>query len=85
MMKMMDLIKKAGQPFCILLYVVSIIMAFRKKLVPLIILFTMHLSEFVIIGKKVGEEHGLSKLSALTHCLAFGFTWWLPLKKSDDE
>ncbi|MCQ2485686.1 MAG: hypothetical protein MJ168_10195 [Clostridia bacterium] len=78
---MMKLIKTIGQPFCIILYIVSIIMAFRKKLIPLISLFSMHLTEFFIIGKKTGKENGLSTKSSLLHCLAFGFTWWLPLRK----
>lgn len=78
---LMKLVKNIGQPFCIILYAVSMYFAVKKKFIPLISLFSMHLSEFFIIGRKVGEEHGLSKISALAHCLAFGFTWWLPLKK----
>lgn len=81
---LMKLVKFIGQPLCIILYIVSVYFAFKKKLVPLIALFTMHLSEFFIIGRKVGEEHGFSRISALLHCLAFGFTWWLPIKKEND-
>ena len=82
---LMKLIKNIGQPFCIILYIVSIYFAFKKKFVPLIGLFTMHLSEFFIIGRKVGESRGLSRISSLIHCLAFGFTWWLPLKNSNND
>ena len=80
----MKLIRIIGQPFCILLYAVSAVMAFKKKFLPLISLFAMHLSEFFIIGKKTGEENGYTGLQSLVRCLAFGFTWWLPLRKSDD-
>ena len=78
---LMKLVKYIGQPFCIVLYIVSAIMAVKKKFVPLIGLFTMHLSEYFIVGRKTGEDNGMSRISALLHCLAFGITWWLPLKK----
>lgn len=81
---MMKLVKLIGQPFCILLYVIGAIMAFNKKLIPLIVLFCMHLSEYFIIGKRTGEEYGYTKLQALARCLLFGFTWWLPVRKSDE-
>ena len=77
---MMKLVKIIGQPFCIVLYAVSVYFAFRKEPLPLIILFLMHLSEYFIIGRKTGEENGLSKAEAAVKCLSFGFTWWLPLK-----
>ncbi len=62
---LMKLVKFIGQPLCIILYIASVYFAFKKKLVPLIALFTMHLSEFFIIGRKVGEEHGFSRISDL--------------------
>ena len=34
--------------------------------------------EFILLDAK---ENGLSKIEGLAKCLAFGFTWWLPLKK----
>lgn len=77
----MKLVKYIGQPFCIVLYIVSGVMAVKKRFAPLIGLFTMHLSEYFIVGRKTGEDNGMSRISALFHCLAFGFTWWLPLKK----
>ena len=81
----MKLIKNIGQPFCILLYIISIIFAIKKKFLPLISLFTMHLCEFFIIGKKTGRKNNMSTASSLLHCLAFGFTWWLPLKKQNEQ
>lgn len=80
---MMKLVRFIGQPFCILLYAVSAYYAFKKKPLPLIILFAMHLSEYFIIGRKTGKEKGLSPVNALVKCLSFGFTWWLPLRKDD--
>lgn len=77
----MKIIKYAGQPFCIILYAVSAYFAFKKKPLPLIILFLMHLSEYFIIGRKTGREKMLSPAESLAKCLLFGFTWWLPLKK----
>ncbi len=80
---MMKLIKIIGQPFCILLYALSAYFAVKKKPLPLIILFAMHLSEYFIIGRKTGKEKGVSPAKALINCLSFGFTWWLPLRKDD--
>ena len=31
--------------------------------------------------RKCAEENGLSVPEGLAQCLAFGFTWWLPLRK----
>lgn len=80
---MMKLVKYIGQPFCIILYAFSVYFAFKKKPMPLIILFAMHLSEYFIIGRKTGKENNLSTANALIKCLSFGFTWWLPLRKKD--
>ena len=48
---------------------------------PLLILFAMHLTEYLTIGRKVAAEKGLSVPTGLAQCLSFGFTWWLPLKQ----
>ena len=80
--KLMKLVKIIGQPLCIALYAVSGYFAFKKKFIPLISLFTMHLAEYFIIGRKTGKENEMSASSALLHCLSFGFTWWLPLRKN---
>ena len=77
---MMKLIKIIGQPLCVILYIGGIISAFNKKPVPLIALFSLHLTEYFVIGKKTGKENGVSPVKTLIKCLSFGFTWWLPLK-----
>ena len=48
----------------------------------LLILFLMHATEYATVGRKVAAENGLSVPEGLAQCLAFGFTWWLPIKKS---
>lgn len=81
----MKLVKYIGQPFCIFLYIVSLVCAFKKKPLPLIILFLMHLSEYFIIGKKTGKENNISPIKALISCLSFGFTWWLPIRNKSSR
>ena len=49
----------------------------------LLILFGLHTMAFFTEGRKVGKAHGLGLAESLAQCLAFGFTWWLPLKKSE--
>ena len=72
----MKLIKYIGQPFCILLYIGSIVLTVKKKQAAgLIGLMLMHISEYFIIGRKV--EQGIK---GFFKCLAFGFTLWLPEK-----
>ena len=76
-----ELTKKIGKPVCVALYAAFAAMAAKKKPVPLILLFLMHATEYAVIGRKVAEENGLSISEGLAQCLAFGFTWWLPLRK----
>lgn len=76
----MKYLKIIGQPFCILLYIISAIFAFKKKPIWLALLFGSHLTEYFVIGKKVGKESNMSKLSAFLHCIAYGLTWWIPIK-----
>ena len=78
----LDLTKKFGKPICVLLYGVFGWLAGKKKPLPLLILLGMHLSEYFLVGRKVAEEAGLEKSEGFFQCLAFGFTWWLPIKKS---
>lgn len=78
----MKLVKYIGQPFCVFLYIISAYFAFKKKPLPLIVLFLMHLSEYFIIGRKTGKENNIPSVKALVSCLSFGFTWWLPIRKS---
>ena len=73
--------KQFGKPICVVLYAVFAAMAAKKKPLPLIILFLLHTMEYFTEGRQVAEENGLSFVEGLAKCLAFGFTWWLPLKK----
>ena len=77
----LEITKKFGKPVCVALYAAFAALAAKKKPVPLIVLFLMHATEYAVIGRKVAEENGLSVPEGLAQCLAFGFTWWLPLRK----
>ena len=72
--------KLIGKPVCIVLYAVFAALAAKKKYVPLILLAALHATEYVAIGRKVAKDNNMSVLSGLANCLAFGFTWWLPVK-----
>ena len=74
--------KQFGKPVCVALYALFAALAVKKKPLPLLILFLLHTVEFFHVGRKVAAENGLSVPEGLAQCLAFGFTWWLPLKKS---
>ncbi|MBQ3802119.1 MAG: hypothetical protein II845_00240 [Oscillospiraceae bacterium] len=74
--------KQFGKPICVGLYAWFAALAAKKKPLPLLILFLMHATEYATIGRKVAAENGLSVPEGLAQCLAFGFTWWLPIKKS---
>lgn len=41
----------------------------------------MHGTEYALVGRKVAEANGISRMEALAQCLSFGFTWWLPIQK----
>ena len=77
--------KAIGKPVCVVLYGAFAALAAKKKPLPLLILFAMHLTEYLVIGRKVAAEKGLSVPTGLAQCLSFGFTWWLPLKKGAEE
>ena len=72
-----------GKPVCVLLYVVFAALAVRKKPVPLLVLLGLHAFEYVDKGRKIAAERGIGRAEALAKCLAFGFTWWLPLQKGE--
>jgi len=72
--------KDYGQFSCVLLYSAFSVLAAKKKPIPLIVLFVMHLGEYFLVGKKVAKENYVYQPVAVANCLAFGFTWWLPLK-----
>ena len=76
----LKLTKWFGKPICVVLYAVFAVLAARKKPIPLIVLFAMHLAETLTIGRKVAKEKGVGAAEWIANCLAFGFTWWLPLR-----
>lgn len=78
----LNLTRQFGKPVCVGLYAWFAALAARKKPLPLLILFLMHAMEYIFIGRRVSAENGLSVPEGLAQCLSFGFTWWLPLKKS---
>ena len=77
----LTLTRKIGKTICVALYAAFAARAAKKKPIPLLVLFFMHATEYIFIGRKIAEEKGLSALEGLAQCLSFGFTWWLPLKK----
>ena len=72
--------KKYGKPICVLLYGVFAAMALKKKPWPLLALLGAHTAEYFLVGRKVAEENGIPQPEAAANCLAFGFTWWKPIK-----
>ena len=77
----LKLTKQFGKPVCVALYAAFAALAAKKKPVPLLVLFGLHTFEYFYVGRKVAEEQGLPAAEGLAKCLAFGFTWWLPIKK----
>ncbi|MDP3176660.1 MAG: hypothetical protein Q8M76_02070 [Spirochaetaceae bacterium] len=47
-------------------------------------LFLLHFVEIFVAGLKVGRRSGKSILVSVILTLVFGYTWWLPLKKSQE-
>jgi hypothetical protein len=80
-MMFLKVTKAFGKPICAVLYAVFAAMAAKKKPLPLAILLALHLMEYFTKGRWIAAEHGLSPAEGFAQCLAFGFTWWLPLKK----
>lgn len=79
----MTLTRQYGKPICVALYAVTSALAVHKRPNAFLSLLGMHTAEYFLIGKKVAEAKGLTKGEGLAQCLAFGFTWWLPLKAED--
>ena len=73
--------KQFGKPICAALYAGFAALAAKKKPLPLIILLLMHATEYAHIGRKVAAENRIPVAEGLAQCLAFGFTWWLPIRK----
>ena len=76
----LKLTRQFGKPICVVLYAAFAALAAKKKPIPLIVLFAMHLVETLTIGRKVAKENGVGAAEWIANCLAFGFTWWLPLR-----
>ncbi len=76
----LKLTKAFGKPICVALYAAFAWLCAKKKPLPLLVLFGMHAAEYVLIGRRTAEEKGLSAAEGAVQCLAFGFTWWLPLR-----
>ena len=74
------LTKPFGKPVCVLLYAVFAALAARKKPWPMLALLALHTGEYFLVGRKVAAENGIPQPEALAKCLAFGFTWWKPIK-----
>ena len=77
---MNKVIKKFGKAVCVLLYGLFAFLAAKKKPIPLLLLIAAHIAEYFLIGRKVAEENGIPQAEAAANCLAFGFTWWKPVK-----
>ena len=73
--------KLVGKPVCVALYAAFAALAAKKKPLPLVVLFALHLAETLTIGRKVAAEHAVAPLEWIPNCLCFGFTWWLPIRK----
>ena len=73
--------KAIGKPVCLLLYAAFGLLAVKKKPLPLLILIGLHTMEYVTKARAIAAAHGVGKLEALWKCLAFGFTWGLPLRE----
>lgn len=78
---MYEVTKKFGKPICVALYALGAYLAAKKKPASLIALVGCHLCEYFTVARKVGREHSIGQLETFANCLAFGFTWWLPIKK----
>lgn len=77
---MISLTEKYGKGICVALYAVFAYYAAKDKPIPLFVLAAMHLTEYVTVARKVGRDFGKGALETFVNCLAFGFTWWLPIK-----
>ena len=72
-----------GKAICVLLYSIGAFCLAKKKPQPLLLLMGIHALEFLVVGWKVAKDHDIPVSTALPNCLAFGFTWWLPIKKGE--
>ena len=77
----LNITRLIGKPVCVALYAAFAALAAKKKPLPLIILFALHLFETLTVGRKVAKEHGIGALEWIVNCLCFGFTWWLLIRE----
>lgn len=47
-------------------------------------IFLLHFAEIFAAGARVGRRAGKSLAASVALTLVFGYTWWLPLKKSQE-
>lgn len=73
--------EKFGKPVCVLLYAAFAALAVSVTWIPLAALVVMHLTEYFAVAIKVAKQNKIGQITAFFNCLAFGFTWWLPVKK----
>ena len=72
--------KQFGKPICVILYAALSALATKKRPLPLLVLIAMHTVEYFVDARKLAMARGISQRVALANCLAFGFTWWKPIK-----
>ena len=77
----LTLTKRFGKPVCVALYAVFAALAVKRKPLPLLILFALHLLETLTVGRRVAKEHQIGAPEWIVNCLCFGFTWWLPIRE----
>lgn len=80
MIMFMKFTKKFGKPVCVILYAAFSALAAKGIWIPLAALGLMHFCEYFIAAHKVAKKAEIDQVTAFVNCLAFGFTWWLPLK-----
>ena len=73
--------KLIGKPVCAALWAVFGALAAKRKPLPLLLLFALHLFETLTVGRRVARERGVGALEWIANCLCFGCTWWLPLRE----
>lgn len=81
---MLDFSRKFGKVICVVLYAVFACFCVKGIWIPLAALALLHFSEYFIVAMKVARKKGISQFTAFANCLAFGFTWWLPIKENKD-
>ena len=78
---MYQIVKYFGKPLGGALYALFAALAAKKKPWPLLSLIAMHAAEYFLVARKLAGEKGIPQAEAAANCLAFGFTWWLPIRK----